>query len=534
VPEVFQQGRDASGPSSSDKHAPGQSLNVMPLSHVGEGPAISPRMTAVFGGLFGLATMASVVALLIQVFPVENQRELAAQAGTAEAATAAASGDKRPKVKKRTRKLLPSPWRVDELSGSHLVVRGTMKRRSFIVALNEAGVPKKEVYRILKAMDGVRSFDKTGRNHAFAVAMKRGSKRVVAFEYEVDGTEIYQARTKDGLLKGGQLDMKVREVELATSFYIGPKLKESYQAVGLEAGLLRVIDKAFNGRTSHEAFEEGGVVKLIVVEKTALGRFVRYEHLRALEYRPADPSKKPLRAYWFEGAAVRGYVDEKGRRPSNRGWRTPMPGAPITSHFNPTRMHPVLKRVMPHNGTDFGAPNGAPVYAAYRGKVSWVGMHGASGNLVSIQHPGGIQTGYAHLSRFAKGIKTGDRVGTRQLIGYVGSTGRSTGPHLHFSAKRDGKFFNAIELKMDALHVLPVSERARFLQQKKLYDLALEKIPLPDPPPEPEPAEEPAAAQAESSEKPAEQPESDTVKPQQAEPDSGDELLGDDLSGDIE
>src|SRR5690606_19032226 len=167
----------------------------------------------------------------------------------------------------------------------------------------------------------------------------------------------------------------------------------------------------------------------------------------------------------------------------------PCPGAPITSHYNPTRMHPVLKRVMPHNGTDFGAPTGTPVYAAFRGKVALVGPHGASRNLVLIAHPGGIQTGYAHLSRFAAGLKMGDSVGTRQLIGYVGSTGRSTGPHLHFSAKRDGKFFNALELKMDAWRLLPVAERAAFEAQKAALDRALEALPTPDPPaPDPEPA----------------------------------------------
>ena len=227
----------------------------------------------------------------------------------------------------------------------------------------------------------------------------------------------------------------------------------------LEPGLLGHLNKAFSGRTSTENFKEGGVVRLVVVEKTALGRFVKYARIKAVEYRPPDPSKKPVRAYWFEKAGR--YVDHDGRRPSHKGWRSPIPGAPITSLFNPKRMHPVLKRIMPHNGTDYGAPMGTPVYAAFRGEVTLRGMHGASGNLVLIEHSGGIQTGYAHLSRFAKNLKVGDRVGTRQLVGYVGSTGRSTGPHLHFSAKKNGKFFDSRELKMDAVKLLPVTDRAR-------------------------------------------------------------------------
>jgi murein DD-endopeptidase MepM/ murein hydrolase activator NlpD len=520
----------------------------MPLA-AGDVPTISPRMTAVFGGLFGLATVASIVALLIQIFPVTDQRSIAAQA-TTEAQEVQAPEAAPAKPKKRERQLLSSPWRVDELKDTHLVVRGKMERRAFITALSEAGVPKAEVYRVLKAMEGVRKFDRTGKYDTFVVAMARGTKKVMAFEYRVDKTEIYQARTgDDGLLKGDRLDMKVRHDEVAASIYIGKDFVKSYERVGLEPGLSEVINDAFLGRISTESFEEGGVLKLVVVETTALGAFVGYERIRAVEYRPPDPAKEPVRAYWFEGERSKGYVDDRGRRPTNKGWRTPTPGAPITSHFNPTRMHPVLKKVMPHNGTDFGAPSGTPVYAAFRGTVTAVGMHGASGNLVLIDHPGGIQTGYAHLSRFASGIKVGDKVGVRQLIGYVGSTGRSTGPHLHFSAKRDGKFFDALELKLDALEVLPVEERALFLQQKSQLDGVLEAMPLPDPPePEPAPADDPPSdpfSEEESAESEGDRendPESDPERDEgaarppgkSADEDLGGDLLGEDLSGDIE
>ncbi len=504
-------------------------------------------MTATFGGLFGLATVASIVALLIQVLPVENQRARSVEVSTTAAHAAKTTTGLLPTQtpRKRTRKLLPSPWRVSALTSSHRMVHGTMNRRSFITALNEAGVPKAEVYRILKAMEGVRKFDRSGRRDTFMVALTRGAKKVVAFEYEIDKTEIYQAKTNDaGLLVGAQLDMSVSTEEFATSFYIGPDFVASYKRAGLEAGLSRLIDRAFNGRTSHEAFKEGGVVKLVVVEKTALGAFVKYERIKAIEYRPPDPAKEPKRAYWFEGGRASGYVDNRGRRPSNKGWRTPCPGAPITSRFNPKRMHPVLKRVMPHNGTDYGAPAGTPVYAAFRGKIALVGRHGASGNLVLIDHPGDVQTGYAHLSRFAPGLKMGAGVGTRQLIGYVGSTGRSTGPHLHFSAKRNGKFFNALDLKLDAWRLLPVSNRESFMAQKLALDNALETLPMPEPPPpppEPEPPPpEPQVASGNGA--PVADRESDTPAPRPAPQPADDgrantseeDLLGDDLSGDLE
>jgi murein DD-endopeptidase MepM/ murein hydrolase activator NlpD len=529
------------------------------------GPVISPRMTAVFGGLFGLATVASIFALLIQVFPVKDQRVAIAQAAAASSANGSAATSAEPARPprapvKRERTLLPQPWRVEDLKATHLIVKGEMKRRSFSAALDEEHVPKDQVYRVLKAFDGVHKFDHPKNHDKFAVAMERASKKIVGFEYEVGPTEIYQARANEaGLLEAKRLDMQVKQEEFATAFYVGKDFAKSYQAVGLEPGLTKVINEAFNGQTSTEAFQEGGIVKIILVETTALGRFVGYERIKALEYRPADPSKPPLRAYWFDGEDVNAYVDDRGRHPSNAGWRTPVPGAPITSHFNPKRMHPVLHTVMPHNGTDFGAPTGTPVYAAYRGKIAFIGPQGPSGNLVLIDHPGGVQTGYAHLSRFADGIKVGDPIGTRQLLGYVGSTGRSTGPHLHFSAKRDGKFFDALELKLDALQLLPATERAAFQQQKASYDGALEAIPLPEPP-EPE-ADNAGKGSADESERSGDGDaaskgaddkadkgdkgdkakadkdkgeKGDKNKPGKRAPDDGNSLLGEDLSGDIE
>ena len=540
------------GPStaSTTRSATGEAdtprgLEVMRLEPPDE-PVISPRMTAIFGGLFGLATVASIVALLIQIFPVRDQRSVAARAAdTSDAPTDTDGTPEKKGPKKRERKLLPSPWRVVELKDTHRLVEGTMQREAFVTKLQDDGVPKGEVYRILKAMEGVKNFDRTGRNDEYIVALERPSRKVTAFEYVVSPTEIYQAKTgDDGLLVGQRLDMKVGHDEFATAFYIGSDFVKSYQRVGLEEGLTGEINEAFNGRTSTEAFEEGGVVRLIVVETTALGAFVRYDHIKAIEYRPPDPSKEPVRAYYFETSGTKGYVDAKGRRPSASGWRSPCPGAPITSHFNPKRMHPVLNRVMPHNGTDFGAPSGTPVYAAYRGEVTLVGPHGASGNLVLIDHPGAIQTGYAHLSRFAPGLKRGQKVGTRQLIGYVGSTGRSTGPHLHFSAKRDGKFFNALELKLDALTLLPIDDRGTFMAQKQLLDKALESIPLPEPPaPEPEPdttapedlsTDPEADSDPEVDSAPEADSEPETDPESESDSDLGDDLTGPDLSGEFE
>lgn len=514
---------------------------------------LSPRMIAVFGGLFGLATVASVVALLIHVAPPADDRAVIASASVTPSASGAPDAPP-PPPKKRERVAIPGPWRLSELAKDPTVTiaSGTMERQSFVKALADKNVPKAQVYRILKALDGLKKFDKTGRKDRFVVALDRASKRVRAFEYEVSRTEVYQAKESDaGLLEGSRLDMKLGEEEIVTAFYVGKNVAKSYQEAGLEDGVLDIMDTALEGRLSSESFEEGSTIRVIAIEETALGLFAGYKKIIALEYKPVDPAEKVVRIYQFDGEEAHGYFDDRGRQPFKGGWRSPIQGAPVTSPFNPKRMHPVLKKIKPHEGTDFGASMGTPVHAAYRGTVSWVGPSGPAGNLVRITHPNGVTTGYAHLSKFAPGIKVGDRVGTNQLVGYVGSTGRSTGPHLHLSAQRDGKFFNAETLQFDAERVMPAVDRAAFLARKAELDARLDAIPLPEPPAEPPPPEpassalpsasgappagsaatapEDPTADGEEGEGAAEAPRAAVPSPSSPSADEGEDLLGPDL-----
>ncbi|MBL8740361.1 MAG: M23 family metallopeptidase, partial [Myxococcales bacterium] len=225
------------------------------------------------------------------------------------------------------------------------------------------------------------------------------------------------------------------------------------------------------------------------------------------------------------------------------GWASPVPGAPVTSKFNPKRLHPVLKRIQPHNGTDYGAPTGTPIYSVFRGKLTHVGNAGPCGNMVAIKHPNGIESGYCHMSKIAPGLKVGMNVGTRQVIGQVGTTGRSTGPHLHFWTKRDGKFFDSETLKVDGFRVIPADERAAFTARKAELDARLDGIAMPDPPPaealsakEPtkEPTDDTKPNVGDGGEEPDEAPapsgsSKPSAKPVHEDPGDGDDLVGPDL-----
>jgi len=141
-----------------------------------------------------------------------------------------------------------------------------------------------------------------------------------------------------------------------------------------------------------------------------------------------------------------GYYDLQGQPLRKQFLRSPLEFSRVTSRFSMSRFHPVLQRRMPHYGVDYGAPVGTPVRATADGTVTLAGRNGGAGNMVSIRHPNGYETNYLHLSRFGRGIQRGARVGQGQVIGYVGSTGLSTGPHLDYRVTLNGRWINPLSI----------------------------------------------------------------------------------------
>jgi murein DD-endopeptidase MepM/ murein hydrolase activator NlpD len=469
-------------------------LVALPRSRAPSAPVVrqkrghlSPNMIWLVGTLVGLVAVTTIVALAIRFDPHPGTFAPASASRAAPPASVSS-----PPPTPRARVKLPGPWRIAdaEHDPSSRIVNGTVGRQAFLRALEDAGISKRESYRVLTSLKTLLDLDKCDRRDRFSVLIQRADARVKAFEYIVNKEEVYQAREgTDGLLRGSKLDLKVVREQVKGAWVMEGELGRSAERAGFDPSVSRVMAQALNGHMSVSEIERGDMLRMIAQEVTVLGEFARYAGMEALEYRPADEKKRGLRLYYFRGPKSRGHFDVAGRSPYEGGWRKPIPGAPITSHFNLKRFHPVLKKIMPHLGMDFGAPAGTPVGASSYGTVSFIGYAGPAGNLVRIQHPDQVETGYAHLQRFAEGLNVGDQVKRLEVIGYVGSTGRSTGPHLHFMAKKDNKYFDPMDLKLDSMRVLPEEERAAFAEAKTRYDRLLEAIPWPAPlPAQPEPS----------------------------------------------
>jgi len=180
--------------------------------------------------------------------------------------------------------------------------------------------------------------------------------------------------------------------------------------------------------------------------------------------------------YYFDKEGSEGHYDKNGKSVKKALMKTPINGARLSSPFG-MRKHPIDGYNKMHRGTDFAAPMGTPIMASGDGVVKKAGWCGGGGNCVKIKHNSTYQTVYAHMSKFARGIKSGVRVKQGQTIGYVGSTGKSTGPHLHYEVIVNGKKVNSQKLKLPSGKILKGNERKIFETKKiKIDVLKSEKI----------------------------------------------------------
>jgi len=180
--------------------------------------------------------------------------------------------------------------------------------------------------------------------------------------------------------------------------------------------------------------------------------------------------------YYFDKEGSEGHYDKNGKSVKKALMKTPINGARLSSPFG-MRKHPIDGYNKMHRGTDFAAPMGTPIMASGDGIVKKAGWCGGGGNCVKIKHNSTYQTVYAHMSKFARGIKSGVRVKQGQTIGFVGSTGKSTGPHLHYEVIVNGKKVNSQKLKLPSGKILKGKERKIFETKKiKIDVLKSEKI----------------------------------------------------------
>ena len=277
------------------------------------------------------------------------------------------------------------------------------------------------------------------------------------FEYEIDADRflriISRDRNRPEVLDAEVLPFDKQSAQAAVRGTIDAR-RSSLIAAMTDSGegvpLAMALAEVFSGQIDFNSdLQPGDHFEVLFEKATRDGQFAGYGPIVGATF-VADGRRHEAYRWVDPGTGRAGYYDAEGRSLKRFFLVSPLKFEPrVTSHFSRRRLHPVHRTVRAHTGVDYGAPHGAAVVAVADGRVVSAGWAGGGGKQVRIRHDGGIETYYLHLSAFAPGMRAGARVEQGQLVGRVGATGTATGPHLHFSLRRNGVFID------------PVAERRR-------------------------------------------------------------------------
>ena len=348
---------------------------------------------------------------------------------------------------------------------------------TFDEILRSYSIDEKEITTIKKNLSKKINVNKLKTNQKIYINFDQANNKIKEFTFQISNTEKISLSRKDQNSKFNQeivtlkLDKKVayKEDIILQSLYkaaidknIPPNIIIEFARIyGFQVDFQRDIRKKDKFQIMYEIFINEN--KKIIETGNIL-----YANLKL--------SGQDNSLYFFDEKGIEGHYDKNGKSVQKALMKTPINGARLSSPFG-MRKHPIDGFNKMHRGTDFAAPTGTPIMASGNGIIQKAGWCGGGGNCVKIRHNSTYETIYAHMSKFARGIKSGVRVKQGQTIGYVGSTGKSTGPHLHYEVVVNGKKVNSQTLKLPSGKILKGKNRKLFEVNKIRLDvLKSEKI----------------------------------------------------------
>jgi len=369
--------------------------------------------------------------------------------------------------------------RLDEAWLEHRIRPG----ESFFQAMRAMGFGPGTVQSVMNAGQQARSLLDLKPGQVLRASAADG--QLLALDLEIDPLNKLEVRRDFDGYSALLHTRPTQTVQTQAAGVINSSLYMSAQQAGLSDRLILELAEMFGWDIDFtQDLQPGDRFAVIYNELTLDGEKVRDGDILAAEF---VNKGKILRA-------VR-YTDPDGRvavyKPDGSSMRkafsrNPLPVTRITSRFNPNRLHPIFKTVRPHRGVDYGAATGTPVRVTGDGQVAFAGRQGGYGNVVIVNHGRGNRTLYAHLSRFAPKMRVGQRVNQGQVIGYVGSTGWATGPHLHYEFQVNGQTKDPLTVALPNAQPLPDAYRRHFQTQTsnwvaKLDALATRRVAQTDP-----------------------------------------------------
>lgn len=334
--------------------------------------------------------------------------------------------------------------------------------------LQNAGLSNAESFKIVEAMSAHYDPRQLKPGQKVRINYTQGDDQSSGFAslgIKIDPVRMVKVLPSDD----NTFDAEIEEKELKRRLYAGSarietSLYGSAARSGLPAGIIAEVIRAYSWTVDFQRdLRRGDTIEVLYeAYETEEGELAHYGDVL---HASLSVDGQPFPVYRFEKEdGFVDYYEPHGHSVKKTLMKTPVNGARLSSGYG-MRMHPILGYNKMHKGLDFAAPTGTPIYAAGDGIVEYIGRRGGYGNYIRLRHNVSLKTAYAHLHKYAKGLKVGDRVEQGDVIGYVGSTGRSTGPHLHYEVLVSNKQVNPRSVD------LPVGEQLAGRDLKKFKDL---------------------------------------------------------------
>jgi len=367
---------------------------------------------------------------------------------------------------------------VDNLDPKYKKIKHKIKSgETFDKILESYAIEKSEIIKIKNALKKKVNLNKLNTKQIIQFSLDKTNNKINEFYYQVSSTQkIYLKRN----LKNDEFNEEILTIKLNKEIvYKEDIILESLYKVATQqkipANTIIEFARIYGFQVDFQRDIRKGD-KFQVMYEIFLNEKKEIVETGEILYANLKLSGKDNGLYFFDRKGSEGHYDKNGKSVKKALMKTPINGARLSSPFG-MRKHPIDGYNKMHRGTDFAAPMGTPIMASGDGVIKKAGWCGGGGNCVKIRHNSTYQTVYAHMSKFARGIKPGVRVKQGQTIGYVGSTGKSTGPHLHYEVIVNGKKVNSQKLKLPSGKILKGQERKVFETKKiKLDVLKSEKI----------------------------------------------------------
>lgn len=346
------------------------------------------------------------------------------------------------------------------------VIEKTIKRNEFLAdILLRHQVDYPSIEQLVKNAEGIFDIRTLREGKKYAVFGKDSLQKPDYFIYEPSVYEYIVFDLKDNF-KVKKVERPVATAVKTAKGTIESSLWNTMVDNGLSFDLAVEMEKALQWSIDFHHVQKGDEFKLVYEEKSINGEPVGIGMLNAAYFKNEGTD---FFALFFDGAQEDGYYNLEGKPMKKAFLKAPVQYTRISSSFSLSRYHPILKRRKAHLGTDYAAPHGTPIFAVGDGVVTQASYTGGNGNFVKIKHAGEYETQYLHMSGFAKGIHSGVHVRQGDVIGYVGSTGLATGPHVCFRFWKNGKQINHLKLNFPAKDPLPVAELPSYFKIRDEY-----------------------------------------------------------------